>query len=610
MTPDNELLRRYAQSHAEDAFAELVRRHVNLVYSAALRQLNGDTHMAQDVAQTVFTDLARKAASLARRASLTGWLYTSAHFAAAKITRTENRRRLREDKFMREPTNENSADSPATVWEKIRPALDDAMHELKESDREAVLLRYFESRSFVEVGAKFGLNENAARMRVDRALEKLRAIFTKRGIVATTTLASIISANAVHLAPAGLATTLATTSIAAAGTGTTFTLLKLMTATQFKLGVSALVVAGAATALLIQHRTQVELREENQSLRQQITQLQSDNLSLARREAVDRIMLRLPAPHIQVTAQTNPSSTEDVTATNLYGRFKDQAPRLTATQVDAYLKANRTNAASLLAAYRTSGDPALLKAAMEKYPNDPQVAFEAAFQKNIAPDDQRQWLEAFEESAPDNALANYLSALNDFKAGQADQALQELSSASGKPLDDYTISRAENDMEAFLAAGYSVADAEQLGTSQLLLPQLAQLKQLTLDTRDLANAYRQAGDTTSADAVLQMADKLGQRYANPSAGEPTVSQLVGIAIEKIALGAMDPTTPYGGNGQTVQDRLNQLAQQRAAVAEMDQQVEKLLPSLSDQDWVIYKNRWLMFGEQNAQSWVINTYGSP
>src|SRR5271169_6151000 len=130
MTPDNELLRDYAKTRSEDAFAELVRRHVNLVYSAAMRQVNGDAHLAQDVAQTVFTDLARKATSLARRESLTGWLYTSAHFAAAKIVRTETRRRDREENFMREPSHESA---PETDWEKLRPALDAAMHELKEA---------------------------------------------------------------------------------------------------------------------------------------------------------------------------------------------------------------------------------------------------------------------------------------------------------------------------------------------------------------------------------------------------------------------------------------------------------------------------------------------
>jgi RNA polymerase sigma factor (sigma-70 family) len=290
MTPDSELLRRYAETHSEEAFAELVRRHVNLVYSAALRQVNGDAHLAQDVAQTVFTDLARKAGSLARRSTLTGWLYTSAHFAAAKIVRTENRRRDREEQFMREPSSETAQEvgrvTPCTPdWENIRPALDEVMHELKEADREAIVLRYFENRPFAEIGGKLGLNENAARMRVERALEKLRAVFLRRGVVATATLASVISANAVQIAPAGLAATLTSASLAAAGTGTTLTLLKLMTMTKLKFGISALIVAGAATALVVQHQTQIKLREENQSLRQQMAQLQTDNENLSNRVA-------------------------------------------------------------------------------------------------------------------------------------------------------------------------------------------------------------------------------------------------------------------------------------------------------------------------------------
>jgi len=281
MTPDSELLRRYAGTKSEEAFAELVQRHVNLVYSAALRQVNGDAHLAQDVAQTVFTDLARKAGSLARREVLTGWLYTSAHFAAAKIVRTENRRRDREEQFMREPISETA---PETDWEKLRPVLDETMHELKETDREAILLRYFENRPFAEIGEKFGLNENAARMRVERALEKLRDFLAKRSITTATALASVISANAVQIAPAGLATTLTTASLAGAGTGT-LTLLKFMTMTKLKLGISALVVAGATTALVVQHQTQQKLRAENESLTQQLAQLKTDNESLSNRLA-------------------------------------------------------------------------------------------------------------------------------------------------------------------------------------------------------------------------------------------------------------------------------------------------------------------------------------
>ena len=290
MTPDSELLARFARTNAEDAFAELVKRHVNLVYSAALRQMAGDAHLAQDVAQTVFTDLARKAGTLARRESLTGWLYTSAHFAAAKIIRTETRRRDREETFMREPLPESA---PETDCEKLHPALDAAMHELKATDREAVLLRYFENRPFAEIGAKLGLNENAARMRVERALEKLRTAFTRRGVAATAALASVLSTNAVQLAPASLTATLTTASLVSAGTGT-FTLLKLMTMTKLKLGLSALVVASAATALVIQHQTQDKLRQDNAELTQQLAQLQTDNESLSNRLAVASEANRLP----------------------------------------------------------------------------------------------------------------------------------------------------------------------------------------------------------------------------------------------------------------------------------------------------------------------------
>jgi RNA polymerase sigma factor (sigma-70 family) len=605
MTPDSELLRRYAGTHSEEAFAELVRRHVNLVYSAALRQVNGDAHLAQDVAQTVFTDLARKAPSLSRRATLTGWLYTSAHFAAAKTVRAENRRRDHEEKFMREPIHESA---PEPDWEKLRPSLDEVMHQLNETDREAILLRYFENRPFAEIGARYGLNENAARMRVERALEKLRGFLASRGVTTAIALSTVISANAVQLAPAGLAATLTSASLAGTGTGTTFTLLKIMTATQLKLGIGALVIAGATTALVVQHQAQIKLSEENQSLRQQITQLQSDNESLSKREAGAKLMLHLPAPHLQAAASTN-APAEDLQPTNLFARFKDKPPKLTAEQVEAYLKANGRKASSLLAAYRTSGDPALLKEAMEKYPNDPQVAFEAALDKNMSSEEQRQWLNAFEQSAPNNALANYLSALNYFNSGQIDQGVQELTAASGKQqFQDYTLDRAQDDEEAYLSAGYSAAEAERISDSWLMLPQLLEMKHLGQDLVALSNAYSQSGDQTSAQAAFQMAMNLGQRYGDTSTPEMLISQLVGIAIERMALNTMDPNSPYGGTGQTVQDQLNQIIQQKAAIAELMQQAEPLLPTMSDQDVLNYENRRRAFGEVAAAQWLVNKYG--
>jgi RNA polymerase sigma factor (sigma-70 family) len=342
MTPDSELLARFARTNAEDAFAELVKRHVNLVYSAALRQVAGDAHLAQDVAQTVFADLARKAGALARRESLTGWLYTSAHFAAAKSIRTETRRRDREETFMRETENSSGTgvspvqSAPEADWETLRPTLDAAMHKLKETDREAVLLRYFENRPFAEVGAKLGLNENAARMRVERALEKLRTAFARRGGAATAALASVLSANAVPLAPAGLAATLTTASLVSAGTGT-FTLLKIMTATKLKLGISALIVAGMSTALVVQQQAQEKLRGDNAALTQQLAQLQTDNASLSNRLAAAGDSKNLPDEQfsellklrgeIGVLQQKTSSFSKKLARTsNPYGLSDDQMP--------------------------------------------------------------------------------------------------------------------------------------------------------------------------------------------------------------------------------------------------------------------------------------------
>jgi hypothetical protein len=493
---------------------------------------------------------------------------------------------------------------PEPDWDHLRPMLEDAMHELVEKDRHAVLLRFFKNKSLKEVGLALGLGENAARMRVERALEKLRAVFPQRGIVATTALASVISANAVQIAPAGLAATLTNSSLAAAGTGTTLPLLKLMTMTKLKLGLGALVVAGATTALVVQHQAQIKLREENQSLRQQMAKLQTVNERLSKHPFTPR----LPAPPMHVTASTN-ALVEDLQSTNVYARFKDKAPKLTAEQVEAYLKANGRKASSLLAAYRTSGDPALLKQAMEKYPNDPQVAFEAALDKDLSPEQQRQWLNTFEQSAPENALANYLSALNYFNSGQIDQGVQELTAASGKQqFQDYTLDRWKDDEEAYLSAGYSAAEAEYLSMSQLALPQLAPIKQLGQDLVDLANTYSQSGDQASAQAALQIAVNLGQRYVPSSAGEAVLDQLVGLAVERMALSAMDPNSLYGDNGQTVQDQLNQLTQQRAVLKASVQQAGSLLETMPDQDWINYTDRWMIFGELAANQWLVNKYG--
>ncbi len=612
MTLDSELLQSYAERRSEEAFAELVRRHLNLVYSAAFRQVNGDAYLAQDVTQMVFADLARKAAELSQRRVLTGWLYTSTHFAATKVVRRERRRHSRElEAHVMEQLDRNSG--PDLDWDQLRPVLDQVMHELNDSDRDAILMRYFENRPLADIGGRFGLSEDAARKRVERALEKLRAFLIKRGIRTSAALTTLLSANAVQIAPAGLASMLTSASVAIAATGKgTLSFVKLMTMTKLQgVSVAALVVASVVTPWVLERQDMARLRAQNLSLRGEIGQLQSDNESLSNRivQANNTPSLRLPAPRIQSASSESQTPTEDLQSTNLYSRVKDKSPKLTAEQAEAYLRANRRSAASLLAAFRTTRDSALLEEAMQKYPNDLQVAFEAAFKADASSEQRRQWLDALKRSAPDNSLANYLSALEYFKAGQSDQAVQEIIAASGKPqFQDYTLDRIQDDEEAYLSAGYSVAEAKTVSSMQLLLPQLIQMKQLGLDMVDLANSYRQTGDESSAQAALQMAANLGQRYGITSAGEPEVSQLVGLALERIALGKMDPNSAYGSTGQTVQERMDQIAQQNLALKQLNQQLEPLLPNLSDQDWINYKDRWRAFGEQAAMQWVIGKYG--
>ena len=604
MTDSQKLLAEYAQNGSESAFRELVSRYLNLVYSTALRLVGGDTHLAEDVAQTVFIGLARRGRTLSPEVMLGGWLHQHTYHVATRAVRAERRRQSRE----REAVEMNTLqDHSGANLRQVAPMLDEAITRLGSEDRSAILLRFFEQRDFRSVGEALGSNEDAARMRVNRALEKLHSLLKHRGVtLSVAALGTALAAEAVTAAPAGLAVTVSGVALAgaAAGTGTTLAVLKFMTMTNLKLSLGALVIAGVTTALVVQHQAQIKLREENQSLRQQVSQLTTENERLSKHPPTPH----LPAPPMQVTAQTNALLAEDLQPTNLYSRFKDNAPKLTAAQVEAYLKANRTNAASLLAAYRTSGDPALLKEAMEKFPDDPQVAFEAVLDKDLSPEQQRQWLNTFEQDAPNNALANYLSAFNYFNSGQIDQGVQELSTASGKQPNDYTLARAQDDEEAYLSAGYSAAEAERISDGWLMIPQLSQVKKLGVDLVDLAKAYNQSGDRASGQAAFQMAINLGQRYADPSNDPMLIHQLVGSAIEKIALSAMDPNSSYGDNGQTVQDQLNQIAQNRAAINELVQQATPWLPTMSDQDILNYENRRRAFGEVAALQWVASKYG--
>jgi len=221
MDSDTELLRRFAHERSEAAFAELVHRHIGLVHGTALRRVGGDVHLAEDVTQAVFIALARKAPALSGHATLPGWLYVCAQHAAAEAVRREQRRKQREAAAHSMQNAELPSD-PAADLDRLRPLLDDAIVTLEPAEREAVVLRFFAQRSFAEVGGALSISEEAARKRVDRAVDKLHAVLVRRGFTSTVAvLGGALTAAGSGSVPATLAVQVAGIAVAQAGTAAT-----------------------------------------------------------------------------------------------------------------------------------------------------------------------------------------------------------------------------------------------------------------------------------------------------------------------------------------------------------------------------------------------------
>lgn len=258
MNDDLELVREYAIHQSEPAFEKLVLRHVGLVHSAALRQVR-DSSLAEEITQTVFIILARKAGSLGPKTVLAGWLYRTTRYVSAAALKMQYRRERREQVAqMQTMTQETQADP---IWEEVAPLLDEAMAQMRGHDRDAIVLRYFQNKSLQEVGAALGVNEYTAQKRVVRAVEKLRSIFNKHGITSTASaIGEVISINSIQIVPAVLAKSVVTTALAKGplASASTLTLiqgaLKAMAWTKAKtavvVGVAVLIAAGTATVSL------------------------------------------------------------------------------------------------------------------------------------------------------------------------------------------------------------------------------------------------------------------------------------------------------------------------------------------------------------------------
>jgi RNA polymerase sigma factor (sigma-70 family) len=262
---DPQLLRDYAERRSEAAFAELMRRHVDFVYSAALRMVR-DAHLAEDVTQSAFIALAQNARQLADRPVLSGWLHRTVQNLAANTVRSDVRRRAREQEAA--VMNKSLAAESDANWENIAAHLDAGLGELDEADRDALLLRYFERKSAREMAEVLGTTEDAAQKRVSRAVERLREFFSKRNVtIGAGGLAVLISANAVQSAPIGLGAAILTVI-----TGTTKTIGITMIQKILITGITAAAVGTGIYAFHLQ-REVGSLGQQQALLGQQIEQL-------------------------------------------------------------------------------------------------------------------------------------------------------------------------------------------------------------------------------------------------------------------------------------------------------------------------------------------------
>jgi len=285
MTEPGTLLADYVKTGSEPAFRELVSRYIDLVYSTALRQVLGDRHLAEDVVQTVFLNLARKAQRLPTDIMLGGWLHQDTCNIAATLMRSERRRHQRE----RQAVEMNDLSKPEEgKFSSLGPVLDDAINKLEREDRTAILLRFFEQRDFRSVGEALGTSEDAARMRVNRSLDKLHSILSGEGVtLSAAAIAAGLATETVTAAPAGLVSGVAVTALAGAGaTGVVApSFVKASNLAHVKL---ALFGAVAVTALIVplhlQHQANKRLQSESDLLRQQVSQLgalQAENQRLS-----------------------------------------------------------------------------------------------------------------------------------------------------------------------------------------------------------------------------------------------------------------------------------------------------------------------------------------
>jgi RNA polymerase sigma factor (sigma-70 family) len=540
MPDDAELLRLYAEERSETAFTELVRRHLGLVYSAALRQLDGASHRAEDVTQSVFVDLARNAAALSRRSEIVGWLYTSTRFAALALKRAEARREKRErDAHAMHEINAGTAEN----WEHIRPVLDQVMNELAEPDRIAILMRFFENGCLADVGQRIGLSEDAARMRIDRALDRLRLRLQRRGISSTqAALAGMLTTQAVLAVPLPLFAKVASTATLGAATVTASSGILVpfwtsMTASKTIVGASGIVALLSLGTATFEMSKVAALESNVEALRKDVSELTTsrDNFQVKSIELSKALDVARAGDVSRTAAVSNGAPAQPasravatpVTAADLILRSAEHMAlrsKLDATKIGPayapfYRKMNLAEdqiheferlmsaqlnrghdvaSATWLAGFR-AGDPEYA-AAMQKHTADTTAALTRWIEDNLGPSGGTQ-LTDFNRAKPLHELVRALAAdtfdsSTPLTAAQGDRLVALLSQSDSSYRKGHTATVVDVDWDAVTTGAAAFLSEEQLSAlrrvrdQKMLNHQMVQLSQRLQRQADQNNAKK------------------------------------------------------------------------------------------------------------------------
>ncbi len=314
------------------------------------------------------------------------------------------------------------------------------------------------------------------------------------------------------------------------------------------------------------------------------------------------ISTQSPITHSPDTAPAPPSPPTLGERLARMGTAESQENHLTESDIANYLAQNHTNALSLLTAFQASGDREFLRQAATNFPEDPLVQARVLMH-NLYPDQRQQWLDALKKSAPENSLPNFLAARDFMDQGSPTAALAEITSAADKHFDDYYRQSALGLEEAYLEAGRSPVEAKALGGSEILLPQLAPLKNLGVQLADLSADYGKAGDAASQQALLTGVYEMGSQLRDNGNRGTLITSLVGLALQNIVLQHWPEGTPADIIEVSVADQLTANQQYRQNLKADNQLLTQWLPSASETEIVAYLDHRQSLGEENALKWL-------